>query len=33
VHGADYLTMAIYAEIMMSALLVLSVYLMKKADS
>ena len=33
VHGADFLTMAIYAEIIMSALLVLSVYLMKKADS
>ena len=33
VHGADYLAVAIYAEIIMSALLILSVYLMKKADS
>ena len=33
VHGADYLAVAIYAEIIMSALLILSVYLMKKTDS
>jgi hypothetical protein len=33
VHGADYLMPAIMAEIIMSALLLLSVYLMKKADS
>ena len=33
VHGADYLMPAIVAEIIMSALLLLSVYLMKKADS
>lgn len=33
VHGADYLMAAIVAELIMAALLLLSVYLMKKADS
>jgi len=33
VHGADYLMPAIVAEVIMAALLLLSVYLMKKADS
>ena len=33
VHGADYLMPAIVAEVIMAALLLLSVFLMKKADS